>query len=99
MDIESSILFLLNLIIISVRAIRWLTKVRAQSKPALCSFCDYIKRVNGHSRDNICDLDLLSNRHISPYNIAHHVFMAGPECFMFPGHMRLYLGLGSFLSE
>lgn len=40
---ESSILSLLNLIIISVRAIRWLTKVRAESKPALCSFCDYIK--------------------------------------------------------
>ena len=44
-----------------------------------------------------------------PYNIARDVFMAEPECFMFPGHMKLYLekkkkkklylGLGSFLSE
>lgn len=59
----------------------------------------YKNKVNGHSRDNICDFDLLSNRPISPYDIAHHVFVAGPECFMFPGHMRLYLGLGSFLSE
>ena len=26
-----------------------------------------------------------------PYNIARDVFMAEPECFMFPGHMKLYL--------
>jgi len=27
----------------SVKVLRWLAQVRAQSKPGLCSFCDYIK--------------------------------------------------------
>lgn len=48
-DIKSSILSLLNLMI-NVKAIRWLSKVMAQFKPGLYSFCDDIKT-------NLMDMD------------------------------------------
>lgn len=76
---ESSILSLLSLTMISVRDIRWLSNSGLSLKLGLYSFCDYIKKVNGYSWNNICDIDLLNNKPTSSYNIACHVFMARPD--------------------